>query len=42
MLDDTAEEGLATDDVPSANFAQPTAFIDPRRAMFGVRFNLGR
>jgi hypothetical protein len=41
-LDDTAEEGLATDNLFSPNFAQPTVFLDPRRAMLGVRLNLGR
>jgi len=39
---DTAEEGLATDNVFSSNFGQPTLFIDPRRAMLGVRLNLGQ
>ena len=41
-LNDTAEEGLATDNLLSANFGQPTAFVDPRRAMIGVRVNVGR
>ena len=41
-LNDTAEEGLATDNLFSPNFGQPTAFMDPRRAMVGVRLNLGR
>jgi hypothetical protein len=41
-LNDTAEEGLATDNLFSSNFGQPTAFVDPRRAMVGVRLNLGR
>jgi hypothetical protein len=41
-LNDTAEEGLATDNVFSANFAQPTVFVDPRRAMVSARVNLGR
>jgi carboxypeptidase family protein/TonB-dependent receptor-like protein len=41
-LDDAAEEGLATDNVFSANFGQPTVFVDPRRAMLGARLNLGR
>jgi hypothetical protein len=41
-LNDTAEEGLATDNVFSSNFGQPIAFVDPRRAMLGVRMNLGR
>ena len=41
-LNDTAEEGLATDNKFSPNFGQPTAFVDPRRAMVGVRLNVGR
>jgi hypothetical protein len=42
LLNDTAAEGLATDNLFSANFGQPTVFMDPRRAMVGVRVNLGR
>ena len=30
-LNDTAEEGLATDNLFAPNFAQPTLFMDPRR-----------
>jgi hypothetical protein len=41
-LNDTAEEGLATDNRFAANFAQPSFFMDPRRAMIGVRVNVGR
>jgi hypothetical protein len=41
-LNDTAEEALATDNKFSPNFGQPTAFVDPRRAMVGVRLNVGR
>jgi hypothetical protein len=41
-LNDTAEEGLATDTLISPNFGLGAAFIDPRRAMFAVRLNLGR
>jgi hypothetical protein len=41
-LNDTAEEGLASDNLFSPNFGQPTAFMDPRRAMVSVRLNLGR
>ncbi|MEO5821355.1 MAG: TonB-dependent receptor [Vicinamibacteraceae bacterium] len=41
-LNDTAEEGLATDNLFSPNFGQPTLFVDPRRAMVSVRVNLGR
>ena len=42
VLNDTAEEELATDDLFSPNFGRPTVFMDPRRAMFGVRLRLGR
>jgi len=41
-LNDAAEEGLATDNLFSPNFGQPTVFMDPRRAMLSVRLNLGR
>jgi hypothetical protein len=42
VLNDKAEEGLATDNLFSSNFGQPTIFVDPRRAMLGVTLNLGR
>jgi hypothetical protein len=42
VLNDASGEGLASDDLFSPNFGQPTVFMDPRRAMLGVRFNLGR
>jgi len=42
LLDDTAEEALASDNRFSATFGQPTQFVDPRRVMVGVRLNLGR
>jgi hypothetical protein len=41
-LNDTAEEGLASDNLFSPNFGAATIFMDPRRAMIGVRLNLGR
>jgi len=41
-LNDTAEERLATDNIASTTFGQPTAFVDPRRVMLGVKLNLGR
>jgi len=41
-LNDTAEEGLASENLFSTNFGQPTSYIDPRRAMVGVRLNLGQ
>jgi hypothetical protein len=47
LLNDTAEEGIASDTLAtetavSATFGQPSVFMDPRRAMIGVRLNLGR
>jgi hypothetical protein len=42
LLNDTAEEAVATDNFYSPTFGQPTIFIDPRRAMVSVRLNLGR
>lgn len=42
VLNDTAAEGLATDNRFSANFGLPTIFVDPRRAMLSVRVNVGR
>jgi hypothetical protein len=41
-LNDTAEEGLVTDNLYSPTFGQSVSFIDPRRAMIGVRLNLGQ
>ena len=41
-LDDTAGEALASDNLYSPAFGQPTVFMDPRRAMIGVRLNVGR
>ncbi len=41
-LNDTAAEALAAENLVSPNFGRGAAFIDPRRAMFGVRLNLGR
>ena len=42
VLNDTAEESLATGNLFSPNFARPIVFMDPRRAMLSVRLNLGR
>jgi hypothetical protein len=42
LLNDTAEEGLVTDNRYSSTFGQPNVFMNPRRAMLGVRLNLGR
>jgi len=33
---------LATDNLFSPTFGQPTVFVDPRRVMLGARVNLGR
>jgi hypothetical protein len=41
-LNDSAEEGIASDNLFSPTFARPTAFVDPRRAMVGARLRLGR
>ncbi len=46
-LNDAAEESLGTETLMtdteiSTTFGQPATFIDPRRAMIGVRLNLGR
>src|SRR5262249_40623914 len=47
VLNDKAEEELASDSLFTASgfnstFGRPTVFVDPRRAMVGVRVNLGR
>ena len=47
LLNDAAEESLATETqmtetVISPTFGQPVSFVDPRRAMLGVRLHLGR
>jgi len=42
VLNDTAEEGLASDNRFSGTFARPTLFVDPRRVMLGARFNFER
>jgi hypothetical protein len=47
VLNDAAEESLATETqmtemVFSPTFGQPVSFVDPRRAMIGVRLNLRR
>jgi hypothetical protein len=41
LLDDTAEEGLVTDNRFSPTFAQPNVFLCPRRVMLAARLNLG-
>jgi hypothetical protein len=42
VLNSHAEEGLVDDNLFSQNFGRPNVFVDPRRAMLGVRFILGR
>ena len=42
VLHETAEEAVASDNLSSMTFGRPTQFIDPRRAMLGVRVNFGR
>jgi TonB dependent receptor-like, beta-barrel/Carboxypeptidase regulatory-like domain len=42
LLNDTAEEGLATDNFFSPTFGQPTVFMNPRRVMVSARLNLGQ
>jgi hypothetical protein len=42
VLNDTAEEALVSDNRFAATFGAPRLFIDPRRAMLGVRLNLGQ
>jgi hypothetical protein len=42
VLNDTAEEAIATDNRFSPTFGLPTVFVDPRRAMLSVRLNFGR
>jgi hypothetical protein len=42
VLNDTAEEGLVSENLFSPNFGLSNTFVDPRRAMVGLRMNLGR
>ena len=42
VLNDVAEEELATDNLYSPNFGLPTLFTDPRRDRVGVRLHWGR
>jgi len=41
-LNDTAEESIASEDRFSTAFGVPSTFVDPRRAMLGIRVGLGR
>ena len=42
LLNRATEEGLATDNYFSPNFALGSIFVNPRRLMLGARLNLGR
>ena len=42
LFDDTAAEGLTSDNLFATNFGQASQFVDPRRAMVGVRLMLGQ
>jgi hypothetical protein len=42
LLDDAAEEAIATDNLFGPTFGRGTVFMDPRRVMLAVRLNLGR
>ena len=42
VRNDTAEEGLVSENLFSPNFGLAAAFVDPRRALVGLRVNLGR
>ena len=41
-LNDKSAETIATDNIDSPTFAQPSLFMDPRRMMLGVRLYVGR
>lgn len=41
-LNDRAEERLADDNLFSQSFARPSVFVDPRRAMLGVRLSFAK
>jgi hypothetical protein len=42
VLNNTAEERLADDNLFSQNFGRPSVFVDPRRGMLGVRLSFSR
>jgi hypothetical protein len=42
LLNSTAEEALVSDVLTAATFGSARSFVDPRRAMIGVRLHLGR
>src|SRR4030095_8401365 len=37
VLNNTAEESLVSDNIASPNFGRPASWVDPRRAMIGIR-----
>jgi hypothetical protein len=39
LLNETAEEGLISHHIFSSNFEEPNRFVDPRRAMIGVKLS---
>ena len=41
LLDETAEEDVASDNFYSPNFGRPTRFVDPRRVMLGLKLRFG-
>jgi hypothetical protein len=41
-FNNSAPEGLASENLFASNFGQPSQFVDPRRLMIGVRLNVGR
>jgi hypothetical protein len=42
LLNETAEEALVSDVLAAATFGRARSFVDPRRAMIGIRLHLGR
>jgi hypothetical protein len=42
VLDEAANEAIATDNRFSTTYGTPTIYVDPRRAMVGVRVSFGR
>ena len=42
LLNDSAADGIASDNAFATNFGDPAQFVDPRRVMLGVRLNLSR
>jgi hypothetical protein len=42
VLNETAEEGLVSENLSSPTFGVPATFVDPRRAMAALRLKLAR